>query len=103
MKGILLIVTMAIVVEALVEYGKSIGRAFVAGEVKTAVTQLAAIGLGVLLCFACGGDLFAAVGVSFTWPWLGVVLTGVLISRGANYVSDFISKLQRKEVDKNGE
>ncbi len=104
MKGILLILTMAIVVEALVEYGKSIGRAFMEeGGVKTAVTQLCAIGLGVVLCFACGGDLFAAVGVDFAWPWLGVVLTGVLISRGANYVSDFIGKLQKKEVDKNGE
>ena len=96
MQGIILIVTMAIVVEALVEYGKSIGKAFVEGVVKTAVTQLVAIALGVVLCFACAGDLFAAVGVAFAWPWLGTVLTGVLISRGANYVSDLIGKLQKK-------
>ena len=47
------------------------------------------------------GNLLAAVGVHFHWPWLGTVLTGIFISRGANYVSDFISKL-KKGSEKNG-
>ena len=100
MTGLILVVALAIVVEALVEYGKSIGTAAVNGGWKTAVTQLTAIVVAVVLCFAAGGDLFAAVGIAFTWPWVGVVLTGVLISRGANYVSDFIKKLQSKKEEK---
>ena len=94
MEGIVLIITMAIIVEALIEYGKSIGKAFAGGEWKTAVTQLAAIAVAVLLCFMTGGDLFAVVGIAFIWPWLGIFLTGIIISRGANYVSDFVKKLQ---------
>lgn len=94
MKGIILIIVMAIVVEALIEYAKTIGKAFAGGEHKTALTQLAAIALGVLLCLMTGGDLFAVLGIAFVWPWLGVVLTGIIISRGANYVSDFVKKLQ---------
>ena len=94
MEGIILIITMAIIVEALIEYGKSIGNAFVGGEWKTAVTQLAAIAVAVLLCFMTGGDLFAVVGITFVWPWLGIFLTGIIISRGANYVSDFVKRLQ---------
>ena len=94
MTGIVLIIVLAIVVEAFVEYGKNIGKAFIAGEWKTAVTQLAAIALGVLICLATGADLFAVVGVVFAVPWLGVVLTGIIISRGANYVSDFVKRLQ---------
>ena len=94
MKGIVLIIVMAIVVEALIEYAKTIGKAAVSGGVKTALTQLAAIVLGVLLCLMTGGDLFAVMGIVFAWPWLGVVLTGIIISRGANYVSDFVKKLQ---------
>lgn len=93
MEGFILILVMAIVVEALIEYAKTIGKAFAGGESKTAVTQLAAIALGVLLCFMTDGDLFAVIGIAFNWPWLGVVLTGVLISRGANYVSDFAKRL----------
>lgn len=94
MEGIVLIVVMAIVVEALIEYAKTIGKAVKEGGWKTAITQLAAIALGVLLCFMTGGDLFTVVGISFAWPWLGIALTGIIISRGANYVSDFVKKLQ---------
>ena len=50
--------------------------------------------IAVLLCFMTGGDLFVVVGISFVWPWLGIFLTGIIISRGANYVSDFIKRLQ---------
>ena len=94
MEGIVLIVTLSIIVEALIEYAKSIGKAIVGGGWKTAVTQIVAIVGAVILCFATGADLFAAIGLEFIWPWLGVVLTGVIISRGANYVSDFITRLQ---------
>ncbi len=94
MTGIILILVMAIVVEALIEYAKTIGKAFMNGSWKIAVTQLAAIALGVLLCFMTGGDLFSVVGITFVWPWLGKFLTGILISRGANYVSDFAKRLQ---------
>ncbi len=101
MEGIVLIIVMAIVVEALIEYVKTIGRAFLSGGWKTAVTQLAAIALGVLLCFMTDGDLFVVVGIAFGWPWVGTLLTGILISRGANYVSDFAKRLhgvKTKEV-----
>lgn len=94
MQGIVLIITMAIVVEALIEYAKSIGKAFSSGEWKTAVTQLVAIVVSVLLCVATGADLFVVVGIVFVWPWLGILLTGIIISRGANYVSDFVKRLQ---------
>ena len=94
MQGVVLILVMAIVVEALVEYGKSIGKAFSEGSVKVAVTHLAAIAVGITLCFAAGCDLFDTVGVGFGWSWLGKILTGIIISRGANYVSDFVKKLQ---------
>ena len=91
------VLVVAVTVEALVEYGKNIGKAFIAGNWKTAVTQLSAMALGIILCFAGCGDLFAAVGMPFHWGWLGTVLTGILVSRGANYVSDFVKKLQQRK------
>lgn len=94
MTGFILVLVMAIVVEALIEYAKTIGKAFGDGGWKIAVTQIAAIALGVLLCFMTGGDLFSVVEITFIWPWLGKFLTGILISRGANYVSDFAKRLQ---------
>ena len=50
--------------------------------------------LGVLLCFGVGADFYAALGVNFNVAWIGIALTGVFASRGANYVSDLVKKLQ---------
>lgn len=97
MEGIAIILIMAIITEALIEYAKTIAKAFTEKEIKVAVTQLAAIAISVLLCFATGADLFVLVGVEFAFPWIGVMLTGIIGSRGANYVSDFIRKLTTKE------
>ncbi len=99
MQGIILVTTMAIVVEALIEYGKSIARAFATGQWKAAITYVAAVLLGVALCLATGADLFAVAEITFALPLIGKVLTGVLISRGANYVSDFVKRLS---TDKGG-
>lgn len=95
MEGITLILALAIVTEALVEYGKSIGKAFTSKDFKTAATQVVAILVSIALCFAAGADLFQIVGIQLAWPWIGTVLTGILGSRGANYLNDLISKLHK--------
>ena len=64
MEGITLVIVMAVVVEALVEYGKSVVGAFGEGSVKTALTRVAAMVLGITLCFAARGDMFAAVALT---------------------------------------
>ena len=99
MKGIILVLVLAVLVEALIEYAKTIGKMVTDGDIKTAVTQMVAIVVAVALCFATGADLFTAVDITFTWPWIGVVLTGVLGSRGANYLSDLVKKLQNVKGD----
>ena len=35
---------------------------------------------------------------SFTVPWLGTLLTGIVVSRGSNYTSDFIKRLQNPDI-----
>ena len=68
MNRTVLVLMMAVTVEALVEYAKTFGKAILEKQWKTAATQAGAVALGVSLCF------FA--------------------SRGANYVSDLVKKLQ---------
>ena len=95
MEGIALVLALAVVGEALVEYGSSIFKAFHAGEWKCAVKQICAVVLSVLVCFAASANLFEVLGILFFAPWVGVALTGVLASRGANFVSDIISKFKK--------
>lgn len=94
MTVIVIFLMLALIVEAAIEYAKSIGKGMMEGEWKTAVTQLCSIAVALVLCFATGLDVFSFVGLEFAWPWVGVVLTGVFISRGSNYASDFIERLQ---------
>lgn len=94
MNMLVLVLMMAVTVEALVEYGKTFGKAIIEKQWKTAVTQAMAVALGVLLCFATGADFYTALGVNFNVAWIGIALTGIFASRGANYVSDLVKKLQ---------
>ena len=94
MQGILLILALAVTVEAVVEYVKSIVKMFTEKDYRTAITQLSAAAIAIALCFAAGADLYAALGLRFAAPWIGAALTGLFASRGANYVSDLIGKLQ---------
>ncbi len=82
----------AMLVEAVITYTK----AFVI-DASLQWQQLAGIGLGVLVAFCYRLDLFAALGLTAV-PWLGWVgtgLTGVLISRGSNYLFDLVSRLTK--------
>ena len=80
---------LAVVVEALTEYIKNITAA---GSRKAVWIQLGALARGIVVCAASGADLFAALNVHFAVPWMGCILTGVFVSRGANYINDLMKK-----------
>lgn len=92
MQGILLMLVLAVTVEGLVEYVKSVAEH---KEWKTIALQLGAAAVSILLCLASGADLYAALGVKFAVPFVGSILTGIFASRGANYASDIIGKLRK--------
>ena len=46
--------------------------------------------LGILLCILANVDFFALVGVELSIPIVGIVLSGLLVSRGANFVHDLL-------------
>ena len=98
MQAFLLILSLAIIVEALVQYAKTIITMLENKQYKTFGTQLAAILITVFICFAAGADIFALMGISFSVHWLGTLLTGIVISRGSNYASDLIKRLQNPDI-----
>jgi len=101
MDTIALVLVLAVTAEALVEYAKSAGRMIAqrqrdgGGWFRPGVTQLLVIGLSVALCSLAGADLYAGLGVRLRTPEAGYVLTGILCSRGANYVSDLVGAVGR--------
>ena len=65
--------------------------------------------LAIVLCMATGFSLFDVIGITLDFAWLkgiapdnvmlafgkfvGILITGVIGSRGANYVHDFIKRI----------
>ena len=99
MDKIWIFIVLAIIVEALTEYGKNLMST---EKKKVLIVQLCALGISVMLCLLAGADIFSTVGIDFSIPYIGSVLTGIFASRGANYANDLIGKLQvKKESEAN--
>lgn len=104
MNTIALIIMVSIVLEALVEYGKTIEYAVASQDYKTAITQAITIVLGVGLAFIFNLQFFNGAMSEFydglfINPVIDKILTGILFSRGSNYFSDFVSKLTKKNIE----
>lgn len=95
--NIAVIIAVAILIEGLVEYGKNIADMFYGGEKKTAITQMVTIVVGVALAFAFSADVFIPLGLTVN-HYVGMVLTGIVMSRGSNYVSDLIGRIGQTTV-----
>lgn len=89
------IVFLAIIVEGLVTYIKTF---FVGGKFQWQI--LVAIFFGVVASIAYNIDLFESVGFVTAFPIVGQILTGILISRGSNYVFDLIGQLTAAKTAK---
>ena len=58
--------------------------------------SLLALAVGILVCLATGFDLFELLQVPVQVPYLGSVLTGVLASRGSNFVHDIFKFVETR-------
>lgn len=83
------LVVIAILVEAIWENTKMIWK-----DKKVNVNMLGALILGILVCVLAKADVFAMVGINLSIQLIGYVLTGVIVSRGANFVNDLFKKLK---------
>ena len=107
MKTVALIIMVAIVLEALIEYAKTIYKMVEEKDYKTAITQGITIILGIGLAFLFNLHLFDDCLSEFyeglyIEPTIDTILTGILFSRGANYFSDLVSRLTKPVATADG-
>jgi hypothetical protein len=60
------------------------------------IDKIISIIVGILVCVAARVDLFAELGFMVEIPYLGYILTGVIASRGSNFVHDIFKFVQGK-------
>ena len=85
---ILSLVILAMIGEAVWETAKMVWQN---GKIST--DRIGAIAIGELLAIGAGMDILAMVGIPLSIPYLGMILTGLLISRGANFVHDLLKSI----------
>lgn len=91
--SIVTIITIALLVEAIWETLKMVWQ-----EGKINVNTIGALIVGIAVSILAKIDIFAMQGISLSIPLIGWILTGILMSRGANFIHDLFNKLGDKEV-----
>ena len=66
---------------------------------KASVDRIGAIAVGLVLTITTRMDILALVGLPSITPLVGMILGGIIISRGANFVHDLIKKVQPDKTD----
>jgi len=87
LEKISLLIFIAVFVEAIIDWIKDFTKA----EVKW--QKIIALAVSILLCLSISADLFNLLGYSLNWPYIGPVLTGIVLSRGANWFQDFFDAI----------
>lgn len=82
------VLVLALIAEAIWETLKMIwNKGKISGD------RIGAILVGILLSILTGTDIMELVGVPMFIPYIGTILTGILISRGSNFVHDIMNNM----------
>lgn len=88
------LVIVAILIEAIWENVKMVWQ-----NGKLSIDKIGALVISILICTLAKIDIFPIVNLSISVPVIGSILTGIIVSRGANFVHDLFNKISgNKEV-----
>lgn len=83
------LIIIAILVEAVWENLKMIWN-----KNKLNINMLGSLLLSMIICTLAQINIFEIVGINLIVPIVGSLLTGIIVSRGANFVNDLFKKLK---------
>ena len=83
------LIIIAILVEAIWENIKMIYD-----KQKFNINMLGSLLLSMIVCVLAEIDIFKIIGINLIVPVVGSLLTGIIVSRGANFVNDLFKKLK---------
>ncbi len=83
------LIIIAILVEAVWENLKMVYK-----KKKINLNMLGSLILSIAICCLAGVDIFLMVGIQLKYQLAGFILTGIICSRGANFINDLSKKLK---------
>lgn len=90
MKDLAQLIVIAILVEAIWENIKMVYK-----ENKFSVSMIGSLVISILICILANMNIFEMVGIEMSIPIICNIFTGILCSRGANFVSDLFKKINK--------
>lgn len=84
----IMIIVAALITEAVWETSKMFWQ-----DGKVSIDRLGALVIGEIITFGAQLDILSAVGIPLRIPFVGMAFTGLLISRGSNFVHDLLLSL----------
>lgn len=87
---LVLILALAALAEGLVEYFLSPWLKLLPAMLAAEAPKYVAAAVGILLAVCYQADLLAVFGYEAIDPRVGVLLTGILLGRGSNFIHDFV-------------
>lgn len=89
MKGLLLIMAVAVLIEALIEYAQ---------EITKTPHLIASVFIGIVIAYIFKANMFGILGAEVNL-YADYVISGILMSRGSNYMHDLVGKLTNKNIE----
>lgn len=94
MEKLIMLVVVAIIAESAWE---TLKMTWQDGKVK--VDRVGALVVSMLIVFGTRLDMLSLLGIETVIPFLGIILTGILISRGSNFIHDLLVRLNNKNTE----
>ena len=88
MQGLLILIVLAMLVESVWETIKMCWE-----HGKVSLNKIGVIVVSVLIAVMCGVNLFQLLDIDIAIPVVGSILTGILLSRGADFTHKLIKQL----------
>ena len=85
------LIIVAVLIEAIWENLKMVWK-----DKKINVNILGVLILSIIVCLLTQIDIFPIVGIKVIVPFVGSILTGIIVARGANFVNDLFTRLNKK-------
>ncbi len=88
------LITIAILVEAVWENLKMVWQ-----NGKLSIDRIGSLVLGITICLFAKMDIFSLLNIPLSIAYLGSIFTGIICSRGANFVHDLYKKIIDKKEE----
>lgn len=88
MESLFTILIVALIAESIWETLKMIWQ-----QGKISIDRIGALIVSLVICFGVRLDILSLLEINGKIPYLGIILTSILISRGSNFVHDLMVKL----------